>query len=289
MGLWSKIGKVLLTAAPYVAAPFTGGASLAATGLANKAVQKWSEKDAKKAISKGLAPSKFDQVLGKVGGIASLATSVMPTGALGNLGLLGKAGAAANAGSKIAKAGSITSKVLGGINRTTGDRSSAGTNYDSIIRDNILMDGPRTGGFTGNMGRGGFGGYGGSEGIVSTQKPGSIWDTVGTTIGDIMNRRGVGGSPEGTNTGGGPSRTQGGGPSKNMDKRGRLGNIRGSGIGPNFAPTNPMYNGRMGRQLGPAMNEMDQSNPNLALSIAQGRTEALKNRRRNPMTYAALE
>lgn len=109
-----KIGKVALTAAPYVAAPFTGGASLMATDLANKAVQRWSEHDANAAIAKGLAPSHFDQVLGKVGTISSLASAAIPTGALGKIGMLGKAaklGKAAETTSKVAKTASILGKV----------------------------------------------------------------------------------------------------------------------------------------------------------------------------------
>jgi hypothetical protein len=115
MGFWNKLGKMVLTAAPYVAAPFTGGTSLLATGLTNKAVQKWSESDAKKAVAKGLAPSKFDSVLGKVGGAASLATSFMPGGALGKLGMLGKGSTAAKGVSGVANAvqgGSKIGKVL---------------------------------------------------------------------------------------------------------------------------------------------------------------------------------
>jgi len=105
-----KIGKIALTAAPYVAAPFTGGASLMATGLANKAVQKWSEHDAKEAVAKGLAPSKFDSVLGKVGGIAGLASSFIPTNALGSIGMLGSAAKGAKAATTAAKVGSAASK-----------------------------------------------------------------------------------------------------------------------------------------------------------------------------------
>jgi|SRR6187399_242961 len=110
----SKIGKVALTAAPYVAAPFTGGASLALTGPANMAVQKWSAHDAKNAIAQGKDPSKFDSVLGKIGTVSSLASSVIPTNALGSIGMLGSAGKAASTAAKVgtaAKAGSILSKI----------------------------------------------------------------------------------------------------------------------------------------------------------------------------------
>jgi len=110
----SKIGKVALTAAPYVAAPFTGGASLALTGPANMAVQKWSAHDAKNAIAQGKDPSKFDSVLGKIGTVSSLASSVIPTNALGSIGMLGSAGKAASTAAKVgtaAKAGSVLSKI----------------------------------------------------------------------------------------------------------------------------------------------------------------------------------
>lgn len=110
-----KIGKVALTAAPYVAAPFTGGASLMATGLANKAVQKWGEHDAKDAIAKGLAPSSFDRVLGKVGNISSLATAFVPTNALGSIGMLGSAGKAASTAAKAAKIAGTANKVSGAV------------------------------------------------------------------------------------------------------------------------------------------------------------------------------
>ena len=57
MGFWGKLGKIALTAAPYVAAPFTGGASLAFTPMANQAVGAWNAKDANKRAAQGLAPS----------------------------------------------------------------------------------------------------------------------------------------------------------------------------------------------------------------------------------------
>jgi hypothetical protein len=123
MGLGSvlkKIGKVALVASPYIAAPFTGGASLALTGLANKAEQKWAEHDANNAIAQGKAPSKFDSVLGKAAGISSLATSFMPQNALGAVGLLGKAGSAVKTGSAIANAAntaSTASKVGGAVSK----------------------------------------------------------------------------------------------------------------------------------------------------------------------------
>ena len=72
MSFWSKLGKIGLAAAPYVAAPFTGGASLAFAPAANAAVQKWNQHDAANNAAKGLAPSSFDKVLGGVSNYACL-------------------------------------------------------------------------------------------------------------------------------------------------------------------------------------------------------------------------
>lgn len=90
MGFWNKLGKIALVAAPYVAAPFTGGASLAFTGAANKAAQKWMEHDAKKAIQQGKDPSKFDKYLMTGANVGSLATGV---GAFSGGGMGGGGGA----------------------------------------------------------------------------------------------------------------------------------------------------------------------------------------------------
>jgi len=160
-----KIGKVALTAAPYVAAPFTGGLSLAATGLANKAVQKWSEHDAKDAISKGLAPSSFDKVLGKVGNYAGMASSFLPTGALGSVGKLSSAIGGASKAAKIATTvGKGASNVLGGS--YNGSPSSAQVGNDL----------PSQGGIGGNIGR--------------NTNWGGLAQSLGTqAVGDIMARR----------------------------------------------------------------------------------------------------
>ena len=107
MGFWNKLGKIALTAAPYVAAPFTGGASLAFTGAANKAVQKWSESDAKKAAEKGLGPSSFDKYLGMAGNIGSMATGLGAFNKLGNLS--GKATQMTPFQNKLQTAGNIAS------------------------------------------------------------------------------------------------------------------------------------------------------------------------------------
>lgn len=114
MGWLSKLGKIALVAAPYVAAPFTGGASLMATGATNKALQKWNEKDAKKAAEKGIAPSKFDKYLGYASTGGSVASSFMgPGGVLGSAGKAATAGKAANAATTAAKTASTAEKIGG--------------------------------------------------------------------------------------------------------------------------------------------------------------------------------
>ena len=180
-----KVGKIALTAAPYVAAPFTGGLSLAATGLANKAVAKWSEHDAKNAIAKGLAPSNFDKVLGKVGNYASMASSFLPTGALGSVGKLSSAVGGASKAAKIATtAGKAASNVLGGS--YNGSKSSAPVGNDL----------PSQGGIAGNIGR-------------NTNWEGLARNVGTQAVGDIMARRSGSTSSSGSavprSTGLGPS------------------------------------------------------------------------------------
>jgi hypothetical protein len=108
MGFWNKLGKIALQAAPYVAAPFTGGASLMATGATQKLGQKWAEHDAKDAISKGLAPSKFDKYLGMASAGAGLGSMAFG----GALSGLGKAGAVSSGVGKGAQLSSIASKAV---------------------------------------------------------------------------------------------------------------------------------------------------------------------------------
>ena len=118
MGFWNKLGKIGLSVAPYVAAPFTGGASLAFTGAANQAVKKWSEHDARKAAEKGIAPSSFDRYLGMAGDVAGMA---------GGMGAFGKTGSTFSGQNfqgnnpklsgwqnTVNKLGSATSRVMGG-------------------------------------------------------------------------------------------------------------------------------------------------------------------------------
>lgn len=84
MGFWSKLGKIGLSIAPYVAAPFTGGASLAFAPAARTAVSAWNAKDAKNNAAKGLAPSKFDSILGMASDIGGM------VGGAGGMSGLGK-------------------------------------------------------------------------------------------------------------------------------------------------------------------------------------------------------
>lgn len=78
MGFWSTLGKIGVNAAPYVAAPFTGGASLAFAPMANK-------------IGSKIGPdnTKLD---GFMGGVANVA------GAYGGSKLAGKMGGTSGGG-----------------------------------------------------------------------------------------------------------------------------------------------------------------------------------------------
>lgn len=84
MGFWNKLGKIALSAAPYIAAPFTGGASLAFAPAAKGAVSAWSQSDANKAAQKGVAPSKFDSYLGMANGISGMASGLTNGFGMGN-------------------------------------------------------------------------------------------------------------------------------------------------------------------------------------------------------------
>jgi hypothetical protein len=185
MGFWGKLGKIALTAAPYVAAPFTGGASLAFAPMANQAVGAWSAADAKKNAAKGLAPSSFDKYLGLAGNVAGMA---------GGMGAFGKAGSTFGAGNFTG-----TNSGLSGWQNTLGKIGNAGSQ---------IMGGM-------NQMSGG-GGIGPSEQMMSQQQQ--------------------------------PQR-----------------------------PGMERFNRQAYRQLGPVMGNMDQSNPNLAESIASGRMDAIKN------------
>lgn len=119
MGWLSKLGKIALVAAPYVAAPFTGGASLMATGATNMALQKWNQKDAQKRAAQGLAPSKFDKYLGYASTGAGVASGLGAfgglSGAAGAAGAAGKAASAANTASKVSKFANTLNNVNKGL------------------------------------------------------------------------------------------------------------------------------------------------------------------------------
>lgn len=128
-----KVGKVALMAAPYVAAPFTGGASLMLAPAANALDKKWMQHDANANIAKGIAPSSFDKYLGMAGDVASM---VAPTGALGAIGKVG--GIAGNIG----KAATIANTGLG-VAGAVGNAVKQGQQPYS--------DSPQSGGYGGQM------------------------------------------------------------------------------------------------------------------------------------------
>ena len=74
MGFWSKLGKIGLQAAPYVAAPFTGGASLAFAPIANRA-----------SGMINTSPG-FDRTMGVAGNIAGMAGGAGAFDRFGNMG-----------------------------------------------------------------------------------------------------------------------------------------------------------------------------------------------------------
>lgn len=146
MGFWNKLGKIALVAAPYVAAPFTGGASLAFTGAANSAVKKWNEHDANEAYKKGIAPSNFDKYLGLAGDVAGMAGSVGAFG--GSKGTFGS--------------NSFQGKGLSGWQNTLGKVGNAASAFAN----------PNQGGFSINIG-GSNGGYSGQPQMNGSYRPNS--------------------------------------------------------------------------------------------------------------------
>lgn len=112
MGFWNKLGKIALTAAPYVGALFTGGGSLAFAPAANRAVEAWSAHDAKKNAEKGLGPSNFDRYLGMAGNVASLGSSM---GAFGKTAQAGMNPAAGSTASKVANTANAASGIFNRI------------------------------------------------------------------------------------------------------------------------------------------------------------------------------
>lgn len=165
MGFWNKLGKIALQVAPYVAAPFTGGASLAFAPAARQAGQKWAEHDAREAAKKGLAPSRFDRYLDMGSGMA---------GAAGGMGAFGEGNFSAanfNEGNDFG-----ASRMMGGIGGSRGQQrypmderygtSSGGTgNYQAML-DQVLNR--RGGGDSGGYSRQGAGGYSYGRGDETT-------------------------------------------------------------------------------------------------------------------------
>lgn len=168
MGFWNKLGKIALQAAPYVAAPFTGGASLYAIPATQKLGEKWASSDAKKAAEKGLAPSKFDKYLGMASNVASLASG---TGALGKFGSAAYSGVnAANNASKLGKAAS-TAKTLSGWQQ----KIKQGSQIASMAMGGSPYAGQAN--VTSSVPQGNQGGLGGWQGALASG------------IGDLMNSR----------------------------------------------------------------------------------------------------
>jgi hypothetical protein len=112
MGFWNKLGKVALQAAPYVAAPFTGGASLYAVPATQKIGQKWSEHDANENAKKGLGPSSFDKFLNTASNYTGMASSLGTPGISG-----GKYAPPTTFGKNAGKSSNVDkiAGVLGGI------------------------------------------------------------------------------------------------------------------------------------------------------------------------------
>jgi hypothetical protein len=75
MGFWNKLGQIALQAAPYVAAPFTGGLSLSAAPLTGKLANKLEDKADRETFEKtGVAPSRnmMNKIMGGVNAAAGM-------------------------------------------------------------------------------------------------------------------------------------------------------------------------------------------------------------------------
>lgn len=196
------LGRTALRAAPYVAAPFTGGMSLYTIPAANMAADRWGQSD----INQGEGQQGFERWASPIGHIAGLGS--MFTGGYG----LANMGRGASAASGIG-------------------RNAAGLPTD--------IPGGTTYGMP-NMGGGGGGLFSGRNLALMGAGVGG-----GLALGSIFNR--------------------GGGSDGNTDDRGAY--YQASPVMPrggfNYR-NNPMY-------------QSDQSNPNLAHSIFQGRYDAMAN------------
>lgn len=86
MGFWNKFGQIALQAAPYVAAPFTGGMSLSAAPLTGKLANKLEDKSDKKEFEKtGIAPTRsmMNKIMGGVNAAAGLYGGAKIAGKIG--------------------------------------------------------------------------------------------------------------------------------------------------------------------------------------------------------------
>jgi hypothetical protein len=75
MGFWNKLGQIALQAAPYVAAPFTGGMSLMAAPMTGNLANKLEDKADRETFEKtGVAPSRnmMNKIMGGVNTAAGI-------------------------------------------------------------------------------------------------------------------------------------------------------------------------------------------------------------------------
>jgi len=132
MGFWNKLGQIALQAAPYVAAPFTGGMSLMAApmtgGLANKLEDR---SDQQEFLKTGVAPSRSG--LNKIMGGVNAAAGMYGGAKLGGK-LLG--GNNPVMGNDLPSQGGITGN-MGGQNGLTGFLKNLGGNQGFDIISNL--------------------------------------------------------------------------------------------------------------------------------------------------------
>lgn len=195
--------------------------------------------------------------------IAPIAAAFIPgVGPLASMAI----GAGTSALSKKLEGGSgkdvLMAGATGGLSGYGAGKAAKGLGPSASVSDKFrsgigqAMGGGSRGGYPGFAG-GSFGGDtsrdipGGMGGGIfgSGQNQGGDFDSMLGGIHDILARYGNSGSG---------GRTQ-----------------SGRGVGPS---SDTMYGGRMGRLIGPAMNQRNQSAPNLAESIGQGRAEAIQQR-----------
>ena len=164
MGFWNKLGKIALQAAPYVAAPFTGGASLSLAPMTKQLGQTWAQHDANKNAEKGLGPSKFDRGLDWASMGAGMA------GGMGAFDKMGKGGGIRGDVNSVANRAGGGGGWQGKLSGMFGGGNGGGGIWE---RNPMGNDMPSQGGITGNMNQGG-----GWSGMLN----------------NVMNRIGQGGS-----------------------------------------------------------------------------------------------